>query len=84
MCTALKVKKFEFWRSQFGGNPYFGTHDFCLVKFIFDIYPLHKFDLSSFNGSKVKNFGNPVWGGTLHFDAPKVCQIWSFYNICLL
>ena len=53
MCPALKVKKFEFWRSPFGGNPHFGTHDFCLVKFIFDIYLLWKFDLSSFNGLKV-------------------------------
>ena len=45
-----------------GVTPYFETNNFCLVYFVFDIYQLQNFDLSSFSGLKVQKFGGPVWG----------------------
>ena len=59
MCIALKVKKFEFWRTWLGENPPLWNTQFLLGLGFFSFYPFLKFDPSSSKGLKFQNFGAP-------------------------
>ena len=74
MYLAWKGKKFEFWRVRLGGNPPSWLPQFLLSLVYFDTNLFPKFDSSSSNDLKVKNFGGPVWGETPQTGTPNISR----------
>ena len=70
MCLASVVKKFEFWRPRFGGNPHFSTPKLW-SNFVLFLYLLTS-NTSCFQLKKLKNFsfGGLCLGATRLFLNP--------------